>query len=66
MRYTLVPLLIVLAAVLTQAQTGPCADLDPAATSGLVEGGNEFYSVAGAFGLRDLLLDSSRVQSSLE
>jgi sulfide:quinone oxidoreductase len=31
------------------------ADLDPAATSGLVEGGNEFYSVAGAFGLRDLL-----------
>ena len=31
------------------------ADLDPAATSGLVGGGNEFYSVAGAFGLRDLL-----------
>ena len=31
------------------------ADLDPAATLGLVEGGNEFYSVAGAFGLRDLL-----------
>ena len=31
------------------------ADLDPAATPGLVGGGNEFYSVAGAFGLRDLL-----------
>src|SRR5580700_123333 len=32
------------------------ADLDPAATPGLMEGGNEFYSVAGAFALRDLLL----------
>ena len=31
------------------------ADLDPAATPGLVEGGNEFYTVAGAFGLRDVL-----------
>jgi sulfide:quinone oxidoreductase len=31
------------------------ADLDPAATPGLVEGGNEFYSVAGAFALRDVL-----------
>jgi len=31
------------------------ADLDPAATPGLVEGGNEFYSVAGAFALRDIL-----------
>src|SRR5262249_58297211 len=31
------------------------ADLDPAATPGLVEGGHEFYSVEGAFGLRDVL-----------
>jgi sulfide:quinone oxidoreductase len=31
------------------------ADLDPAATPGLVEGGHEFYSVAGAFALRDVL-----------
>ena len=31
------------------------ADLDPAATPGLLEGGNEFYSVAGAFALRDVL-----------
>jgi sulfide:quinone oxidoreductase len=31
------------------------ADLDPAATPGLVEGGNEFYTVAGAFALRDRL-----------
>jgi sulfide:quinone oxidoreductase len=31
------------------------ADLDPAATPGLVEGENEFYTVAGAFGLRDVL-----------
>lgn len=31
------------------------ADLDPAATPGLVEGGNEFYSVAGAFALRDVI-----------
>src|SRR5262247_3074927 len=31
------------------------ADLDPAATPGLVEGGNEFYSVAGAEALRDVL-----------
>lgn len=31
------------------------ADLDPAATPGLVEGGNEFYTVAGAFALRDVL-----------
>jgi len=31
------------------------ADLDPAATPGLVEGGNEFYSVEGAFALRDVL-----------
>jgi sulfide:quinone oxidoreductase len=30
------------------------ADLDPAATLGLVEGGNEFYTVAGAFALRDV------------
>ena len=31
------------------------ADVDPAATPGLVEGGNEFYSVAGAERLRDVL-----------
>jgi sulfide:quinone oxidoreductase len=31
------------------------ADLDPAATPGLPEGGHEFYSVAGAFALRDVL-----------
>jgi len=31
------------------------ADLDPAATPGLIEGGHEFYSVAGAFALRDTL-----------
>ena len=31
------------------------ADLDPEATPGLVEGGNEFYSVAAAFALRDVL-----------
>ena len=31
------------------------ADLHPDATPGLVEGGNEFYTVAGAFELRDVL-----------
>jgi len=31
------------------------ADLDPAATPGLVEGGHEFYSVEGAFALRSVL-----------
>ncbi len=31
------------------------ADLHPAGTPGLVEGGNEFYTVAGAFALRDVL-----------
>lgn len=31
------------------------ADLDPAATPGLAEGGYEFYTIAGAFGLRDVL-----------
>jgi sulfide:quinone oxidoreductase len=31
------------------------ADLDAAATPGLVEGGNEFYSVEGAVALRDIL-----------
>jgi sulfide:quinone oxidoreductase len=31
------------------------ADLDPAATPGLVDGGHEFYSVAGAERLRDVL-----------
>lgn len=31
------------------------ADLDPAATPGLVEGGNEFYTVEGAFAVRDVL-----------
>ena len=34
------------------------ADLDPAATPGLVEGGNEFYTVAGAFAVRDVLASS--------
>ena len=29
------------------------ADLDPAATPGLVEGGSEFYTVAGAFAMRE-------------
>ena len=31
------------------------ADLHPAATPGLVEGGHEFYTVAGAFATRDVL-----------
>ena len=31
------------------------ADLDPAATPGLVEGGHEFYTVDGAFAARDVL-----------
>jgi sulfide:quinone oxidoreductase len=31
------------------------ADLDPAATPGLVVGGHEFYTVAGAFALREVL-----------
>ena len=31
------------------------ADLDPAATPGLLEAGHEFYTVAGAFALRDVL-----------
>jgi sulfide:quinone oxidoreductase len=31
------------------------ADLHPSATPGLIEGGNEFYTVAGAFALRDVL-----------
>jgi sulfide:quinone oxidoreductase len=33
------------------------ADLHPAETPGLVEGGYEFYTVAGAFALRDILAD---------
>jgi sulfide:quinone oxidoreductase len=39
------------------------ADLDLAATPGLVEGGHEFYSVAGAFAARDVLatFDGGRV-----
>jgi sulfide:quinone oxidoreductase len=39
------------------------ADLHPEATPGLVEGGHEFYTVAGAFGLRDVLarFDGGRV-----
>jgi sulfide:quinone oxidoreductase len=36
------------------------ADLDPAATPGLVEGGNEFYTVPGAFALRDILTGFER------
>jgi sulfide:quinone oxidoreductase len=31
------------------------ADLDPSATPGLVESGHEFYTVAGAFALREVL-----------
>src|SRR5262245_49103644 len=31
------------------------ADLDPAATPGLVEDGHEFYTVDGAFAVRDVL-----------
>jgi sulfide:quinone oxidoreductase len=39
------------------------ADLDPAATPGLLEGGHEFYTVAGAFAARDVLerFDGGRV-----
>jgi sulfide:quinone oxidoreductase len=33
------------------------ADLHPDATPGLVEGGHEFYTVEGAFALRDVLAD---------
>jgi sulfide:quinone oxidoreductase len=33
------------------------ADLSPDATPGLVEAGHEFYTVAGAFALRDVLAD---------
>src|ERR1700722_12144646 len=33
------------------------ADLDPAATPGLLEGGHEFYTVEGAFAARDVLAD---------
>jgi sulfide:quinone oxidoreductase len=36
------------------------ADLDPAATPGLVEGGHEFYTVAGAFALRDVIASFER------
>ena len=36
------------------------ADLDLSATPGLVEGGNEFYSVSGAFALRDILAGFTR------
>src|SRR5205085_4421427 len=33
------------------------ADLDPAATAGLLEAGHEFYTVAGAFATRDVIAD---------
>lgn len=33
------------------------ADLDPTATPGLVEGGTEFYTVAGAFAAREVIAD---------
>ncbi len=33
------------------------ADVDPAATPGLIEGGHEFYTNAGAFALREVLED---------
>ena len=39
------------------------ADVHPAATPGLVEGGNEFYSVAGAEALRDVLPRFERGQA---
>src|SRR4051812_15980217 len=35
------------------------AELDPAATPGLVEGGHEFYTNAGAFAVRDVLASFS-------
>ncbi|MDQ1493835.1 MAG: sulfide:quinone oxidoreductase, partial [Actinomycetota bacterium] len=35
------------------------ADLHPGATPGLLEGGNEFYTVEGAFALRDVLANFS-------
>ena len=35
------------------------ADLDPAATPGLVEDGHEFYTNEGAFAVRDVLADFS-------
>ncbi len=35
------------------------ADLDPSATPGLVEGGHEFYTEAGAFACRDVLASFS-------
>jgi sulfide:quinone oxidoreductase len=39
------------------------ADLDPSATPGLIEAGHEFYTVAGAFALREVLaaFDGGRV-----
>lgn len=39
------------------------ADVDPSTTPGLVEGGHEFYTVPGAFALRDVLpsFDGGRV-----
>jgi sulfide:quinone oxidoreductase len=39
------------------------ADLDPAITPGLIEGGHEFYTVDGAFAVRDVLaeFDGGRV-----
>ena len=36
------------------------ADLHPEATPGLLDGGNEFYTVEGAFELRDVLRDFER------
>ena len=36
------------------------ADLDPVGHPGLVEGGHEFYTVPGAFALRDVLPDVRR------
>ena len=42
------------------------ADLDPAATPGLLEGGHEFYTVSGAFALRDVLERFAAAASSWE
>lgn len=40
------------------------ADLDPSATPGLVEGGNEFYTVAGAVAAGQALAEFKGATSS--
>ena len=39
------------------------ADVRPAATPGLVEGGHEFYTVEGAFALRDVLATGAHAKT---